>query len=167
MNLRRTAATLAAAALTAATAAATLAPATAIAADTAPKASLTDIENDVMCVSCHEPLAVAQSPQAIAERNYVRTLIAQGQTKAQIEQALVGQYGPAVLGKPPAHGFNLTVYILPPLILIAGIGTLVLLLPKWRRRSKAKAKTPTAIPEPSIATADAHRLDEELRRYGG
>jgi cytochrome c-type biogenesis protein CcmH/NrfF len=72
-----------------------------------------------------------------------------------------------VLGKPPAHGFNLTVYILPPLILIVGIATLVLLLPKWRRRSKANAKTRTAIPEPSIATADAHRLDEELRRYGG
>jgi cytochrome c-type biogenesis protein CcmH len=165
MNRRRTAAALAA---IAATAAAALAPATAMAAaDTTPKASLTDIENDVMCVSCHEPLAVAQSPQAIAERNYVRTLIAQGKTKAQIEQALVGQYGPAVLGKPPAHGFNLTVYILPPLILIAGIGTLVLLLPKWRRRSRANAKARTAVPEPSIATADAHRLDEELRRYGG
>jgi cytochrome c-type biogenesis protein CcmH len=164
MNLRRTAAALAAIAATAAT----LAPATAMAAaDTTPKASLTDIENDVMCVSCHEPLAVAQSPQAIAERNYVRTLIAQGQTKAQIEQALVGQYGPAVLGKPPAHGFNLTVYILPPLILIVGIGTLLLLLPKWRRRSQANAKARTAIPEPSVATADAHRLDEELRRYGG
>jgi len=165
MNRRRTAAALAA---IAATAAAALAPATAMAAaDTTPKASLTDIENDVMCVSCHEPLAVAQSPQAIAERNYVRTLIAQGKTKAQIEQALVGQYGPAVLGKPPAHGFNLTVYILPPLILIAGIGTRVLLLPKWRRRSRANAKARTAVPEPSIATADAHRLDEELRRYGG
>jgi cytochrome c-type biogenesis protein CcmH len=166
MNLRRTAAALAAIAATAAT----LAPATSTAmaaTDTTPKASLTDIENDVMCVSCHEPLAVAQSPQAIAERNYVRTLIAQGQTKAQIEQALVGQYGPAVLGKPPAHGFNLTVYILPPLILIAGIGTLLLLLPKWRRRSQANAKARTAIPEPSIATADANRLDEELRRYGG
>ena len=165
MNRRRAAAALAA---IAATTAAAFAPAAAIAAaDTTPKASLTDIENDVMCVSCHEPLAVAQSPQAIAERNYVRSLIAQGQTKAQIEQALVGQYGPAVLGKPPAHGFNLTVYILPPAILIAGIGTLALLLPKWRRRSRANAKTRTAIPEPSIATADAHRLDEELRRYGG
>jgi cytochrome c-type biogenesis protein CcmH len=164
MNLRRTAAALAAIAATAAT----LAPATAIAAaDTTPKASLTDIENDVMCVSCREPLAVAQSPQAIAERNYIRTLIAQGQTKAQIEQALVGQYGPAVLGKPPAHGFNLTVYILPPAILILGIGTLALLLPKWRRRSKANAAARAPIAEPSIATADAHRLDEELRRYGG
>jgi cytochrome c-type biogenesis protein CcmH len=164
MKLRRTAAALAAAA---ATAAVTLAPATAIAADVTPKASLTDIENDVMCVSCREPLAVAQSPQAIAERNYIRNLIAKGQTKAQIEQALVAQYGPAVLGKPPAHGFNLTVYILPPAILILGIGTLALLLPKWRRRSKANATTTTATPEPSIATADARRLDEELRRYGG
>jgi cytochrome c-type biogenesis protein CcmH len=167
MKLRRTAAALAAAAA-AATAGATLAPATAIAAaDTTPKASLTDIENDVMCVSCREPLAVAQSPQAIAERNYIRNLIAKGQTKAQIEQALVAQYGPAVLGKPPAHGFNLTVYILPPAILILGIGTLALLLPKWRRRSKANGPTTTASPEPSIATADARRLDEELRRYGG
>jgi len=165
MNRRRTAAAVAA---IAAIAAAALAPATAMAAaDTTPKASLTDIENDVMCVSCHEPLAVAQSPQAIAERNYVRTLIAQGQTKAQIEQALVGQYGPAVLGKPPAHGFNLTVYILPPLLVIAGIGTLILLLPKWRRRSRANAAAQAPIAEPSIATADAHRLDEELRRYGG
>lgn len=163
MNLRRTAAALAAIAATAAT----LAPAVAAADTTTPKASLTDIENDVMCVSCREPLAVAQSPQAIAERNYIRTLIAQGQTKTQIEQALVGQYGPAVLGKPPAHGFNLTVYILPPAILIAGIATLALLLPKWRRRSKANAAARAPIAEPSIATADAHRLDEELRRYGG
>lgn len=147
-------------------AAAVLIPAAAEAAPT-PRASLTDIENDVMCVSCREPLAVAQSPQAIAERNYIRNLIARGQTKAQIEQALVAQYGPAVLGKPPAHGFNLTVYILPPAILILGIGTLVLVLPRWRRRSQANAAARAAVPEPSIASADARRLDEELRRYGG
>jgi cytochrome c-type biogenesis protein CcmH len=136
-------------------------------ANPAPRASLTDIENDVMCVSCREPLAVAQSPQAISERNYIRGLIAQGLTKAQIEQALVGQYGPAVLGKPPAHGFNLTVYILPPAIVLLGIGTLALLLPRWRRRQKASAAARGPIPEPSIASADAARLDEELRRYGG
>jgi cytochrome c-type biogenesis protein CcmH len=54
-----------------------------------PKASLSDVEDEVMCPSCHEPLALAQSPQAIAERNFIRTLIAQGMTKAQIKQALV------------------------------------------------------------------------------
>jgi cytochrome c-type biogenesis protein CcmH len=157
---------LAAAALAATLTAITLAPAAATATP-APRASLTDIENDVMCVSCREPLAVAQSPQAYAERNYIRGLIAQGMTKAQIEQALVGQYGPAVLGKPPADGFNLTVYILPPAIVLLGIGTLVLLLPKWRRRQQASAAARGLIAERSIASADAARLDEELRRYGG
>ncbi|MGZ4196691.1 MAG: cytochrome c-type biogenesis protein [Solirubrobacteraceae bacterium] len=143
-----------------------LTPASA-AANPTPKASLTDIENDVMCVSCREPLAVAQSPQAISERNYIRGLIAQGLTKTQIEQALVTQYGQEVLGKPPAHGFNLTVYILPPAIVVVGIGTLALLLPRWRRRQKASAAARGPISEPSIASADAARLDEELRRYGG
>ena len=80
-----------------------LAPA-ALAANQPARASLTDIENDVMCTSCREPLAVAQSPQANSERDYIRKLIAQGLTKRQIEQNLVAQYGEAVLGKPPPAG---------------------------------------------------------------
>jgi len=132
-----------------------------------PRASLTDIENDVMCVSCREPLAVAQSPQAIAERNYIRHLIALGMTKSQIEQALVAQYGQAVLGRPPAHGFNLTVYIIPPAILVIGLATVALALPRWRRRARATAAAHSAVVGPSLDTADSKRLDEELTRYGG
>ncbi len=79
-----------------------------------PRASLTNIENDVMCVVCNTPLAVSQSPQADAERQFISGLIAQGKTKKQIENALVAQYGSSVLALPPAHGFNLTVYVLPP-----------------------------------------------------
>jgi cytochrome c-type biogenesis protein CcmH len=139
----------------------------AAAAAAAPRASLTDIENDVMCVSCREPLAVAQSPQAIAERNYIRHLISLGQTKAQIERALVAQYGQAVLGRPPAHGFNLTVYIIPPAILVLGLATLAFALPRWRRRARAGAAASDTSPGPALNSADAERLDEELTRYGG
>jgi cytochrome c-type biogenesis protein CcmH len=130
-----------------------------------PRASLTDIENDVMCVSCKEPLAVAESPQAYAERNFIRTLIARGMTTPQIEQALVSQYGTAVLGKPPAHGFNLTVYILPPALVLIGAAILAVTLPKWRRRSRAAAAAgaPAAPPLPS---EDAKRLEEDLARHG-
>jgi cytochrome c-type biogenesis protein CcmH/NrfF len=131
-----------------------------------PRASLSDIENDVMCVSCREPLAVAQSPQALAERDFIRTLIAHGLTKAQIEKQLVAQYGVAVLGRPPAHGFNLTVYILPPALLIAGAGILVVTLPRWRRRAKARAAAAPGAAAPALDPAEARRLDEDLARFG-
>ncbi|HEY6397341.1 MAG TPA: cytochrome c-type biogenesis protein CcmH [Solirubrobacteraceae bacterium] len=120
-----------------------LAPQTAFGAT--PRASLTEIQNDVMCPSCREPLALAQSPQAYRERAFILALIAQGETKAQIEQALVAQYGPAVL--------------------LIGLITLAVTLPRWRKRSRAQAA-----PSPSgpvIKPADARRLEDELARYEG
>jgi cytochrome c-type biogenesis protein CcmH len=142
-----------------------LAPAAASATPT-PRASLTDIESDVMCTSCREPLEVAQSPQADSERAYIRMLIAQGETKQQILNTLVAQYGPSVLGKPPAHGFNLTVYILPPAILILGAAILFVTLPRWRRRTKAAAAQPPPDLKP-LDPGEARRLDEDLARFGG
>ncbi len=156
--------------LVALTAAGPLGPATAAAterpqaATELPRASLTDIENDVMCVSCREPLAVAQSPQANAERGYIRSLIAQGLTKHQIEQNLVAQYGVAVLGKPPASGLNLSVYILPPAILAAGVAILAIALPRWRRRTRA-APGPAAASAPPLEPAEADRLERELSQF--
>jgi cytochrome c-type biogenesis protein CcmH len=134
-----------------------------LAAAAIPRASLTDIENDVMCVVCNEPLAVSQSPQADRERAFINNLIAKGYTKHQIERALVVQYGPSVLALPPAHGFNLTVYVLPPAILLLGAGGLAFALPRWRRRTRAAAEQ---APLPVLDAGDAHRLDEDLARHG-
>jgi cytochrome c-type biogenesis protein CcmH len=161
MSARRLALTLAAIALALAPAPAAYAmPAT-----PPPRASLTDIENDVMCVSCREPLAVAESPQAYAERAYIRSLINQGMTKPQIERELVAQYGPAVLGKPPAHGFNLTVYVLPPAILIGGLIVLAVVLPRWRRRTKDHATDASSPPQ--LDPLESQRLDAELSHWRG
>ena len=142
------------------------APAGAMGAAT-PRASFTDVEADVMCVSCREPLAVAESPQAYAERAYIRSLISQGLTKQQIEQQLVAQYGPAVLARPPAHGFNLTVYILPPAILVGGLVLLAVVLPRWRRRTRQDAADSAPTVTPELKPAEAKRLEEELSHWGG
>lgn len=129
-----------------------------------PRASLTDIENDVMCVACRTSLAVSESPQAYAEKAEIQRLIDQGQTKAQIESVLVTEYGPAVLALPPAHGFNLTVYILPPALVLAGVAVLAVTLPRWRRRARA-AQCAEAASAPRPDPADARRLNDELARY--
>jgi cytochrome c-type biogenesis protein CcmH len=147
---------------------AALVPPASAAATPQPRASLTDIENDVMCVECRESLAVAQSGQADSERAYIRGLIAQGLTKQQIEQNLVAQYGEAVLGKPPARGINLTVYILPPAILVAGLIILAVTLPRWRRRTRADAARAAPAPSPPpLDPAEAERLANDLAHYRG
>jgi cytochrome c-type biogenesis protein CcmH len=151
-------------AIVAALAATAIAPVTASSA-VKPRASLTDIENDVMCVVCNTPLAVSQSPEALAERRFISGLIAQGDTKAQIERALVAQYGTSVLALPPAHGFNLTVYILPPAILLLGLAGLAYALPRWRRRTRAAAAINPTAALPSLDPSDARRLEEDLAHH--
>jgi cytochrome c-type biogenesis protein CcmH len=129
----------------------------------APRTSLPAIERQVMCVTCKIPLNVAQSQQADRERAYIQDLIDQGEDEAEVKRALVAQYGPTVLGLPGAHGFDLTVYLVPLAVLLALLGVLGLLLPHWRRsaRDQAAANTPTA----TLNSGDAARLESDLARF--
>ncbi|MGB9185402.1 MAG: cytochrome c-type biogenesis protein CcmH [Solirubrobacteraceae bacterium] len=127
------------------------------------RASFLQIQNDMMCVSCHEPLAMAQSQQAFSERSFIRLLISQGLTTRQIEQQMVANYGPAVLAKPPASGFNLVIYVLPPVLLAIGAATLLVTIPRWRRRSALPGATGFDA-GPGLDPEDARRLDEDLAR---
>jgi cytochrome c-type biogenesis protein CcmH len=130
----------------------------------APKASYLQVVDDVMCVVCHEPLGVAQSPEAFQEREYIRQLIGQGKTRKQIENDLVAQYGPAVLARPPANGVNLLVYIVPPLVLVLGIAIIAVFIPRWRRRARQDDSSP-APATAALDAADAQRLNEDLGRF--
>ncbi len=128
-----------------------------------PRVSLLTVESEVMCPSCHEPLEAVSSPQAVYEKAYIARLIAQGDTNQQILHELVAQYGVTVLAKPPASGFNLVIYILPPLLLAGGALFLLFTLPKWRARSRAAAAT-SLQRAPPVSAADAQRIDEDLAR---
>ncbi len=149
----------------------------------AARTSLPDVEQDVMCTVCGTPLALANSPEADRERAFILERIHAGETKAQIERDLVAQYGPAVLALPARHGFDLTIYIVPPLVLLLVAGALVVVVPRWRRRGvgspNAADGSPNAV-DPAAATsgaddadppppsaAEAHRLEQDLARYGG
>jgi cytochrome c-type biogenesis protein CcmH/NrfF len=125
-------------------------------------ASLPAIERRVMCVTCKIPLIVAQSPQADRERAFIRGLIAEGRTEAQIESALVSQYGPTALGLPRAHGFDLTAYLVPLFAVLALAATLALLLPRWRRRARDRSDPPAP---PTLSAAQTTRLDADLARF--
>ncbi len=160
--MRRSAAVMRLALLGALVAASAIAVPTAASGAT-PRTSLPTIERQVMCVTCKIPLNVAQSPQADRERAFIQSLIDQGDSEAAIKNALVGQYGPAVLGLPSAHGFDLTAYLVPLAVVLALLATLALLLPSWRRHARAAAarEAPTA----TLSATDAARLESDLARF--
>jgi cytochrome c-type biogenesis protein CcmH/NrfF len=122
------------------------------------------VVSQFMCVSCHEPLELVSSPQAISEKQQLKTLIAKGLDMAQIKHAMVAQYGVQVLGRPPASGFNLTVYLLPPAIFFGGLALLAYTLPKWRRRARRAELTRLEEPPP-LPPDEAQRLDDELTNF--
>jgi cytochrome c-type biogenesis protein CcmH len=129
------------------------------------KTTLPAVESQAMCVTCKIPLTVAQSPQADRERAFIQRLIDAGFTEAQIKQALVREYGPTVLALPSTHGFDLAVYLVPPCVVLALLGLLALLLPRWRRRTRA-APAPGGSGSPTVLSpSDEARLDADIARF--
>jgi cytochrome c-type biogenesis protein CcmH/NrfF len=136
-----------------------LAP-TAIAAQ--PQTSLTDIEDEVMCPICGTLLGLSDSPQAQREKVFISELIAEGKTKAQIEDALVTQYGQEVLALPRGSGFDLSAYLVPIVGFVIAAAALAFGVSRWRR--DARASKPAPVVE-GPQGEEAERLDADLARY--
>jgi cytochrome c-type biogenesis protein CcmH len=155
VSLRRVLTNLAAAAACAALAA----PAAA----QEPQTSLPDIEDEVMCPVCGVPLELAtEAPQAEQEREFIRDRIDRGQTKEEIKDALVAEFGPEVLAIPEAEGFDLAAWLVPGAAIVLAGGAIFVGLRRWRRRDDGPGQTS---PRETLDPEDAERLDSDLARY--
>jgi cytochrome c-type biogenesis protein CcmH len=125
----------------------------------APKVSLPDIEDEVMCVECRTALNVSTAPVANQERAFIREKIAQGLTKDQIKKALVDAYGPDVLAEPEAKGFGLSAWIVPGVLVACAALGVALVARRWRH----VPAPPDA--EPELDPEDRRRLDAELAAF--
>ena len=93
------------------------------------------LENRVMCPTCHQLLALSHSPVAERIRAFIRTQLAAGKSSEAIERALVDQFGPAVLASPPTVGFGLLAWLIPAAGLAAAAAAVLAFAQAWRRRS--------------------------------
>ena len=129
-----------------------------------PRATLPDIEDEVMCVECRTALNVSTAPVADQERAFIRARIAEGMSKEEIKAALVAEYGPDVLAEPDPEGFDLAAWLVPgALIALAALGVAVLAR-RWRRRGGGGGD-PAVPAGPELEPGDARRLDQELRAF--
>jgi cytochrome c-type biogenesis protein CcmH len=126
------------------------------------RASLPDIEDEVMCVECGTVLSVSSSPVAQQERDFIREQIAAGKDKAQIKAALVDEYGDEVLAQPEAEGFNAALWIVPIALVVLAAGGIAVAIRRWRTNA-GDDPIETELP-PELSAEDAKRLDAELSR---
>jgi cytochrome c-type biogenesis protein CcmH/NrfF len=126
-----------------------------------PRASLPDIEDEVMCVECGTALNISEAPSADRERAFIRRRIAEGMTKQQIKDALVAQYGSNVLGTPQDKGFNVAVWLVPVVLALAALTAVYATARRWRRAS-ASDPAPAG---PELDPEDSRRLERDMASY--
>ncbi len=137
----------------------------ALASDSHP--TLAELEGELMCPTCKTPLDQSDAPAANRIRHFVVDRIAAGDTKSEILDKLVVQFGPEVLAAPPKKGFDLLAWLLPLGALLGGAVVIGVFARRWSRaREPAPAGgAPEQNGRASLEPDLERRLDEELARY--
>jgi cytochrome c-type biogenesis protein CcmH len=132
------------------------APAVALASERHPTQN--ELEGEIMCPVCGTTLDQSDAAVAQQMKMFIAARIAAGDSKGEIEDQLVAQFGEQVLAAPPKHGFNLLAWLLPLIGLAVAIPVVGYLAWRW---SRARPPDDGAPLDPELD----RRLDQELARY--
>jgi len=159
-------------ALLAAVAAALAGPGAAPASEEHP--TLAELEAEVVCPTCKTTLDQSDAPVADQLRRFIAARIAAGDTKGEIKDRLVADFGEQVLAAPPRRGFNLLAWWLPIAGLLAGAVAVGALAWRWSRARDAEPVPDGDAPLDPARNGHApldpeleRRLDEALARFDG
>ena len=121
--------------------------------------TLEDLEDEIMCPVCPgETLEQSSSPAAQQVERFIAKRIREGDTKSEIKDKLVVQYGPRILAAPPRKGFDLLAWVLPLVGTFAAAIVVGFAAWKWTRGREPPSPAPPLDPELE------RRLDRELAR---
>lgn len=115
-----------------------------------------EIGRQLRCPVC-QGMPISESPATMAQNMMarVRELLAEGKPPAEVTDYFVQRYGDWVLLKPSTQGFNLWVWILPPVVLVlAGLGVAMHLRRDVQHVAKQTA-SPNGIEEVNDGEDDA------------
>jgi cytochrome c-type biogenesis protein CcmH len=128
---------------------------------------LRSLEGELMCPTCGTTLELSNAPAANQIRRFVCERAAAGDSKGEIKDRLVADFGPGVLASPPKEGFDLLAWVLPLAALGLGAAAIGVLVVRWSRRGKSEAglEEPGANGRPELDPALEKRLEDELARF--
>jgi cytochrome c-type biogenesis protein CcmH len=133
-----------------------------------------DIGNKVYCL-CGCVTSLNTCPMLHCEvkaemHKIIDTDLAAGKTEPQILQDLVDRYGEKVLAAPPAHGFNLTAWLLPGIGLLIGLLVAIAIVRRFLRPALQAAAPAGSVGSTSAGASIANdnlraAVEEEMKKY--
>ena len=121
--------------------------------------TLAELEGEVMCPVCGTTLDQSNAPAALQIKRVIAERIAAGDSKSEIEDRLVAEYGEAILAAPRRKGFGLLAWWVPLVGIVAAAAIVGAGAWRW---SRSREREPD---EPRLDPALERRLDDELARW--
>jgi len=114
------------------------------------------------CPVCKD-LSVADSPAPLAQqmREQIAQKLRAGETPDQIRAQFVAAYGDSVLMSPPKRGLSAAVYVLPTIVIAAGLAVATMLVRRWVRRPELESDEDDAAP---MAASDRRAVLKAVER---
>ena len=110
------------------------------------------IASQLFCPVCENvPLDECQTAACDQWRELIRQKLAEGRTDEEIKDFFAAQYGDRVLSAPPRRGAHWLLYVLPPLVFLAGLG---LLLTRFKRQSTPPPDAQKQVMDPYLAKVE-------------
>lgn len=120
------------------------------------------VARELFCPICEStPLDVCPTQACADWRELIRTQLSQGKSKQEILDYFADQYGDRVLAEPPRRGFDLLVWLLPLVAVIAG----AVFFGRYLRSLQTPAGSPPTPPSPAPPANDyVARIEAELKQ---
>jgi len=96
-------------------------------------------------------------------RDMIDEMLKEGKGKDEIISEFVDQYGVVILGEPPKQGINLMAWLMPVILVLAGLGFAFWMSRKWTQKKSAPVAAESS-PAGADPSADAITDDDYLAR---
>ncbi|MGE5333890.1 MAG: cytochrome c-type biogenesis protein CcmH, partial [Nitrososphaerota archaeon] len=126
-----------------------------------------DVAQQIQCPVCNgESVADSPSLKAAEMRAVIRQQLADGRSEQQVLDYFSQVYGNDILESPPRQGFTSLIWLMPVIMLLAGVAAVVAFAREWQRQARAAGAASSDDEADDVALSPDERkaLTELLRR---
>jgi len=121
-----------------------------------------EIQQELWCPVC-QGVRLDACEQKVCQqmRDMIDKMLLEDKSKQEIIDEFVVQYGVVILGEPPKQGFNLMAWLMPIVLVLAGLALAFWLSRSWMKKSRVAASAASIPDTETMASAELKEAAED------